>query len=176
MNRFLSYFNLAGVAALGVLCVFQWQMNRKANLEEIVLQKSEQALKAKVAEQGKTIDGLTADLNSFRDQLAKASTNWKDGDAKLRALERENMAVTTERDGLKESISTWTNAVALRDARIQEANATITKVAAERDGIADKYNALATKHNGVVKDLNDAIAQLNAARAALSTNSVAAKK
>ena len=40
MNRFLHYFNLAGVLALTALCVAQWQANRRLNLETASLEKA----------------------------------------------------------------------------------------------------------------------------------------
>jgi chromosome segregation ATPase len=162
MNRSLQYFNLLGVVALGVLCVFQWQANRRANLDEIALEKTRQALTAKVEEQSNSLKNLTADLEGFREQLAKASVSAKESDAKLRAAEREISSLTAERDQLKTNVVTWAEAVAARDARLNGANEVIQKTAAERDKTIARFNTLAEKHNAVVKELNESLARIAA--------------
>jgi uncharacterized coiled-coil DUF342 family protein len=160
MNRLLQYFNLAGVIALGVLCVLQWRANRNCNLDQIAFQKTARELSAKTSEQAKTIDGLKADLEDFRQQVSRTTGSFKEADAKLRKLERDNAALYSERDQLKSSVTAWSEAITARDVKIREANKTIEQIAAERDQVIGKFNQLAEKHNTVVKNLNDALAQL----------------
>ena len=51
MNRFLHWFNLAGVLALALLCVVQWRLNRQLNLELNAAEKARQQQAARLGEQ-----------------------------------------------------------------------------------------------------------------------------
>jgi chromosome segregation ATPase len=164
MNRSLPIINFAGVVALGILCLFQWQTNRRANLETIGLEKEKHGLTATVVEQTKTIEGLKADLNSFREQLAKAGELAGNTTSQLRSAEKENSGLRAERDQLKTNVSAWSDAVAKRDKQLSEANETIKQLATTRDEAIEKFNALAQKHNDLIKDFNDLNRQLAAAR------------
>ena len=48
MNRFLHWFNLAGVLALALLCVVQWRLNRQLNLELNAAEKARQQQAARL--------------------------------------------------------------------------------------------------------------------------------
>ena len=54
MKRALMWINLVGVTALAVLCVVQWQRDRRLNLEINRLEKQHYAQQERIAEQEKT--------------------------------------------------------------------------------------------------------------------------
>ena len=62
MNRSLQYANLLVVAALAVLCVMQWNANRRVNLEAGALEKTRIEQAAQIEQQEKirkTEEGAT---------------------------------------------------------------------------------------------------------------------
>ncbi len=160
MNRALPILNLLGVLLLAILCVVQWRTNRQVNLEAAELTRIRHEQAARLEEQGKTISGLTADLDGFRTRLQDASTLAQETEAKLRPLEQEVRQLTQERDQLRGSVTNWAAAVAARDERLREFAAQIEELAAARNDAIGKFNALAERHNTVVNDLNEARARL----------------
>ena len=148
MSRVLTWINLLGVLVLTTLCVLQWRANRTLNLDVNRLEQTRQTQSAKIDEQAATLRGLTSDLDRFREQLGATTLSQKDAETKLRTSERLAAQLANERDQLKESITQWTAAVAVRDARLAEANTRITDLAARLNGTVAKYNDL-------VKQLND---------------------
>ena len=162
MSRLLTRLNLAGVAALAVLCVVQWRTNRSLNLDVNALQKSGQIQSAKITEQEKNLQGLSADLENFRGQLTRATTESRETSAKLQTCERDNAQLTSERDQLKASIANWADAVHIRDERIGEANQRLHEIGERlRDG-ADRFNQLAKRYNDTVKQLDELTVKYNA--------------
>jgi len=169
MNRALQYLNLVGVVAVGALCVTQWQVNRRANLEVIGLEKVRQGQSAKIEEQGRTLKGYALDLDSFREQLSRTAASLKETDSKLIVTERQLQQLDLERQQLKTSVTNWAAAVTARDEQLRQINERLTKLAVDRNDAVEKFNDLAAKYNGVVKDLNEARTRL----AQISTNAVA---
>lgn len=162
MSRFLQYFNLAGVAALAILCAIQWQQNSRINQEVIELEKVRLEQAAKIAEQANTIKGDAADLEEFRQRLVQTGNALKESDAKLAACTAERSQLTAERDQLKATLDKWVAAVAERDKVLKQASDELVKLAKDRNEAVLKFNDLAGKYNGLVKDLNDARAKLAA--------------
>jgi chromosome segregation ATPase len=154
MNRRLQYFNLIGVLALAALCVFQWRMNRRLNLQINRLEKTGISQTAQFNEQSKKLKGTSEDLETFREQLTRANVNLKEQTNKSASNETKIEKLTAERDELKNNLSKWTNAVVERDQRLKENNAQIQKLADDLNNAVKKYNQLATNYNAVVKDLN----------------------
>jgi len=173
MSRRLAALNLVGVLALAVLCVFQWRMNRTLNLDINTLEKSGQVQAARISEQEKNLQGLSADLENFRGQLTRAHAELRDTSGKLQTSEHEAAQLGVERDQLKESIVNWTAAVQVRDERIGEANDRIREIGERLEQGAGRFNALAHRYNDTVRQLdelttkyNALITQLNEARGA----------
>jgi chromosome segregation ATPase len=166
MNRVLQVLNLVGVLALAALCVLQWRANRAVNLEATGLEKIRLDQAARLAEQEKSLKGLTADLDAFRDQLGATHENLRAAEAKVATLERDTRQLTAERDQLKAAVEKWAEAVAARDARLAELDRQVRQLAADRNDAVRQFNELAEKYNAVVKDLNEARAR----RAGPSTN------
>jgi septal ring factor EnvC (AmiA/AmiB activator) len=135
MNRMLQWFNLLGVAALAGLCVVQWSVNRRVNLEAAALEQTRISQAAKIAEQDKTIHDQAADLDDFRQRLELSETELTDTLMKLNV-------VRADRDRLKSELDKWVAAVAQRDQTIKQAVVDIQKLVAERDDLVKKYNAL----------------------------------
>lgn len=173
MSRALTRLNLAGVAALAVLCIFQWRANRALNLDVNALQRSSQDQVRKISEQGKNIAGLSADLENFRGQLTRAHAELRDASAKLQTSEHETAQLTAERDQLKGSILNWTAAVQVRDERISEANNRIREVGERLKDGAEKYNGLATRYNDLVKQMDELTVKYNALIVQLSGSGTA---
>lgn len=164
MNRFLSLFNLFGVVLLSVICGIQWETNRRLQLERLAQTKTQGELVAKIEEQASQIRDTNADRDRFREQLGKASGTRKELGDELAALRNERAAWLMERNTLRSNIVAWTDAVAARDARIQEVNQALERVARERNAQTEAFNRLAEKHNATVQRLNDLLAKQNEAR------------
>lgn len=156
MSRRLQYWNLVGVVALGVLCVFQWRHDRQLNLELNESKKTLQAQELQLAENVKTLEGLSADLAGFKQRYTSARTEATELQSKLQASDRANAQLTNERDQLKESITNWVAAVTVRDERLKEANVRLTELVTKLNDSITKFNSLATNYNSVVDQLNAA--------------------
>lgn len=156
MSRRLQIVNLLGVLALATLCVFQWQRDRRLNHQLGANEKIRQAQEQQLAENAKTISGLTDDLTQFKSDYTTARTELKELQDKLRAAERENTQLIRERDQLKDSVTNWAAAVAARDERLTEANARLRELAGQLNEAVGKFNALATNYNTIVEELNKA--------------------
>lgn len=160
MSRLIQFINLIGVCALAVLCASQWQTNRQLNLDVLRLEKARQANESKIAEQEIAIRGYAADLDDFRDRLARSDAALKETNAKLSATAEERDRLLGERDQLKAAIDKWAAAVSERDAALKRAGEKMNSIATERNDAVGKFNDLAAKYNGLVKDLDDARAKL----------------
>lgn len=170
MNRFLQYANLIGVLALAALCAFQWNVNRRVNLEASALEKTRLELNTKLAEHEKTIKGQAADLDTFREQLSLATTSLKETETKLAKAGREIAQLETEREQLKASVTNWAAAVTARDERIKEANERIQQLGTDLNASIRKFNELGETHSQLVKNWNDQQERL----AAMKTNTAKA--
>jgi len=159
MNRLLQYFNLCGVVALAILCIVQWRSNRQVNLEAFGLTKIRLEQQEKISAQEKSLKGCTQDLDSFREQLTRASSTLKEIENKLATAERDNRQLSAERDQLKTNVANWTAAAAARDEQLKIANTELQKLGQERNDAVTKFNELAGKYNKVVSDLNEARAK-----------------
>lgn len=164
MNRLLQYANLVGVAALAILCVVQWNANRRANLEMNALEKSRIELASRVEKQEKEIKGQAADLESFREQLARSASTLKEAERRLMDAEHRITQLDTEREQLKSSLTHWTAAVAARDERLKEGNERLRQLGEDLNVSVRKYNELGERHAKLVKDWNDQQARLSAMR------------
>jgi hypothetical protein len=142
--RRLVYLNGVGVIALALLCVLQWRRNLNLHLELVRLDqiRIEQASRLVQQEQGLT--SLGSDLSQatgLRNQLLVA--------------ERETHRLRGELERFTNGLAGWTNAVVLRDARLQEANAKVMDLTERLNGSIAQFNQLASNHNVVVKRLNE---------------------
>jgi len=155
MNRTLQFGNLGGVLLLAALCVFQWQRDRRLNLNLRHSEKTRQAHEQKIGEQERSLRGLNADLTQLKEQLGRVHTEAKDSQERLETSERDNRQLTAERDQLRESMTNWAAAVSLRDQRLTEANERIRSLAADLNTSVQKFNELVTNYNAVVQSLND---------------------
>jgi septal ring factor EnvC (AmiA/AmiB activator) len=176
--KILGYFNLLGVIALAVLCGFQWEANRRANLREVALDKIRQEQTQKIAEQDRTIKGYIADLDDFRHRLERTEAALKQIENQLatvsgerdRAAAARDQAVAerdqllTEREKFKETLAKWMAAVGERDEALKKASSEVQALGKDRNEAVMKFNDLAVKYNGLVKDLNEARAKLAGGR------------
>jgi chromosome segregation ATPase len=157
MNRKLQFVNLFGVGALTVLCVMQWRQNRQLNLGLNDLEKIRQAQEQKLAEQEKTVRGLTDDLARFKEQFTSAKGELADTKERLNVAERTVSQVGAARDQLQISLTNWMNAVTERDAKLKEANERIAEVVVRLNESVGKFNDLVTNHNDVVTRYNELV-------------------
>ena len=162
MNRTLHYVNLVGVLVLGVLCSLQWRIDRQLNLRINQLEKERIGDRQRIEEQVQTIEGQTADLERFREHVARSTAGLKVAESNLMAARRECHQLAGERDQLKESVSSWSTAVAERDEQLTRASDQLQKLGQERYDIVARFNSLAEKHNVVVADLNKTTREFNA--------------
>jgi chromosome segregation ATPase len=156
MSRRLQFVNLFGVLALAALCVLQWQRDRRLNLNLAATERICQTQERQLAENTKTIAGLTDDLARFKADYSTARTEATELQEKLRAAEREKAQFAHDCEQLKESVTNWAAAVAARDERLTEANTRLRDLAAQLNETVGRFNALATNYNKVVEDLNRA--------------------
>jgi chromosome segregation ATPase len=162
MKRALPLLNLVGVLLLSTLCIIQWQINRRINLEVNRLEKIRLDQEARIAEQEKAAKAAATDLELFREQLHATVRSRKAAEDKVHVLEQDNHQLAAERDQLKESVRQWTEAVAARDEQLKLAVEHLEKAGRERNEAVLKFNDLAEKYNGVVTNLNQRTADFNA--------------
>jgi len=155
MNRTLQFVNLGGVLLLAALCVFQWQRDRKLNLDFRQSEKTRQAHEKKIGEQERNLHGLNGDLTQLKEQFGRVHAEAKDSQKKLEVSERDHRQLAAERDQLRESVTNWAAAVSLRDHRLTEANDRIRELADQLNTSVRKFNELVTNYNAVVQSLNE---------------------
>jgi chromosome segregation ATPase len=162
MNRFLQWFNFAGVLLLVVLSVSQWSANREANLEINRLESVRISNEKVIAEKEQELLGAKSDLDSFREQLRDQSARLKKANDLATSNRREIAELSAERDQLKQAVESWSAAVADRDARLKEQNEMLRQLSADRNKAVTDFNQLGEKYNGVVADLNKRTDDFNA--------------
>jgi chromosome segregation ATPase len=162
VNRALQLFNLFGVVMLAGLCAVQWQTNRHLNLEINRLEKIRLEQSARNDDQRRQIEGCAADLDSFREQLARVNASAGESHGRLGAAEKELAQLSAERDQLKTSVTNWAEAVSIRDARLKENHEQLQKLADDRNEAVTRFNDLAAKYNAAVSDLNGRTKEFNA--------------
>lgn len=169
----LHYFNLLGVLLLAALCVAQWQINRRLNLEATRLDRLRQEHEGKLAEQERAAKGMNADLETFRSQFARANDEARESARKLAAGERLTAQLQRERDQLKasvtnwatasaqlkQSVTNWAAAVTERDARLTEANTRLQQLGEELNASIRKFNELVATHNASITQFNELAAR-----------------
>jgi chromosome segregation ATPase len=163
MRRFLQYANLFGVAALGVLCLVQWQADRRLNLELRHLDQVRRDQSAKIQELETSVKGLNEDLAQFKASFTDEHANRVTTEQKLATSERELRLVMQERYQFKETLSNWLIAVAIRDDRLKQANDRIHDLGDKLNSSVSRYNELATNYNqaiGQIKELQNVLTKL----------------
>jgi chromosome segregation ATPase len=160
MKRLL-WINFLGVLALSILCVVQWQRDRRLNLQVNRLEKTRIEQEEKLSEQQKAAAGLASDLSHFKEQFKEAHTEATQSRAALRKSEEENAQLLRERDQLKASVTNWAAAVTARDESLREANERLRETAARLNESVLKFNELATNYNASVKRFNDLATNYN---------------
>ncbi|MDX1953822.1 MAG: hypothetical protein SFY81_16760 [Verrucomicrobiota bacterium] len=161
MSKALNTLNFLGILVLAGLCVFQWQVNRRLNLQAIEQEKHLLQLQQQNRDLEKMIEGQKSDLQTVKDQFMKSHEELAEIRKTKSVLERNILELETERDQLKSSIADWSEAINKRDEQIRSANDQLTRLASERNDSVLKYNSLAEKYNSLVEDFNKANAQLS---------------
>ncbi|MCL4178563.1 MAG: hypothetical protein KJ072_12580 [Verrucomicrobia bacterium] len=157
----LQYLNLFGVLALGVCCVVQWRTNRELNLEAYRLERLRQEQSHQLEERDRRIQQGAADLDRFREQLTRAGDRLKESEAGLTTARDELAQLTRERDQLRSAVTNWAEAVAARDARLEEAAGQLERLASDRNEAVRRHNELAERLNETIGQLNDRTRQYN---------------
>jgi chromosome segregation ATPase len=154
MSQRLQWINLFGVLVLAVLCVIQWQRDRRLNLDLAANERLRRAQERQIEENARTLAGLTGDLDRFKADYTTARTEATELQEKLleREHEREQLALQSEQ--LKSSVTNWAAAVAARDERLTEANTRLREIADQLNETVVRFNTLATNHNALVEELN----------------------
>lgn len=160
MNRMLQILNFLGVLALVWLCSFQWKDNGRLHADNQDFERTGQAQAAKIAEQEKTLQGYSSDLDDLRGKLSKSDAELKETQGKLarETAERNQIAaardrLAQERDQLNSVLEKWKEGITERDERLKQAGDQIQKANAARDDAVNRFNELVGKYNGVVKEL-----------------------
>ncbi len=161
MSTPLSWINLGGVAVLAGLCVVQWSVNRRIELDRLALEKVRVEHEGRLAEQTRRLAGQTADLESFRRHVIEANAAVRTNEARFNALERELDALRGERDHLRTSMTNWMIAVRERDEHLGRAAGELKRVVEERDAMVARVNELGGRHNKLVEELNQRTRDFN---------------
>jgi hypothetical protein len=88
MNRFLAWFNLGGVFALGALCLMQWHTNRQLNLEVNRLEQARLEHAARIEEKVEAATNQDRELAVLRTELGRAIEERRQGADQLSSAER----------------------------------------------------------------------------------------
>jgi chromosome segregation ATPase len=150
----MQILNLLGVAALAVLCGFQWRNDSLLNhriigLEEVKLQQID-----KIASLELSLQEKSADLEDFRQRLKISEATEIDEARQLKESQARCAQLTVEcdqlkgvRDQLKATLDKWIEAVKTDKEQID-------KLVRERDAAIYKFNDLADKYNALVKEVD----------------------
>jgi len=159
--RLLSFINLAGVLALGVLSISQWSENRQLNQEINRLEAIRIDNAKKLDERDHTIAGNLEDIETLRNQILSITDLLKTTEGELNTEEKLNARLTAESEQLKASIGKWAKAVEIRDQRIAEDHSKIKDLAERLSDVVERHNDLAASYNDVAKVLNERTKQYN---------------
>lgn len=157
----LQWVNLVGVLALTIVCVAQWQRDRRMNLELRALEKARHAQDEKIAEQEKSARGLSEDLSHFKQKFQDANTDLSTARESLRTLTKEKTQLANERDQLKTSVTNWAAAVSERDRRLKEMGEQLRDLSGRLTDSIQKFNELATNHNAAIHRFNELATNYN---------------
>ncbi|HWN94916.1 MAG TPA: hypothetical protein VNT99_07775 [Methylomirabilota bacterium] len=157
----LGWINLVGVLALAVLCVVQWQLDRRLNLEVNRLEKERIAQQEKMAEQEKAASGLSTDLARFKEQFKEAHTDANEARKTIRTMEQQHEQLARERDQLKTSVTNWAAAVTARDESLRDLNERLREASTRLNDSVLKFNELATNYNASMKRFNELATNYN---------------
>ncbi|HOY56997.1 MAG TPA: hypothetical protein PK640_02525 [Verrucomicrobiota bacterium] len=153
MNRFLHRLNLLGVCVLALLCVGQWRVNRRLNLEWNRQEQLRLEQAASREEQAGIIAGQAADLAALRAHLERVTGESDQAAARLAAAEEELRQAVDARARLEASVSNWAAAVTVRDERLRQAASQLETVIAERNEAVRRHNDLTERYNTLVKQI-----------------------
>lgn len=153
--RILSFINLAGLLAVGVLCAAQWQGNRQLNQEIQRLEALRIDQASKLDERDKTISGQAQDLKLLGERLTELTDELKTAEGELRLERAQSSDRARQIEELKENVSMWADAVAVRDERIESDREQIVEMAARTNDTVAKYNELAERYSENVALLNE---------------------
>lgn len=159
--RLLSFINLAGVLALGVVCVAQWRGNRDLNLELARIEGIRMDQAAKLDERDRTISGQRRDIDALQAQVLSLTDALRETEGKLALEERLHSLAVSEREQLKDAVARWAQAVETRDARISENHDKIRELAERLNDVVARHNEIAASYNDVVKLLNERTVEYN---------------
>ncbi len=151
MNRILTGVNLCGVLGLAVLCWFQWQTNSRLAFETDRIQRDRYDRIAKMAEQEKSLSDDAGQLDDLHNRLSTTQANLQATEEKLRAADHQTELLTVQRDQLKASLDQWVNAVAARDALIEQEGDQIKRLAADRHDAEQRLNDVTLRYNSLAK-------------------------
>jgi len=157
----LAFANLAGVLALGVLCVTQWNGNRLLEGETRRLEAARTDQAKELERRDETISTLSVDLARLRDTVIDLNAQLGNTRSDLSVEKDKNLLMSEECEQLKESVAGWSQAVSERDKRIMEDAQRITELAERLNETVLRHNDLAGLHNKTVVMLNERTIQFN---------------
>ena len=164
MKPGLQHFNLLGVLALALLCVVQWQHDRRLNLQLNQSERLRREQATRIGDLEAAQKGLNEDLGQIKQAFSAKQRAGAQVDHELALNLSTNQLLRAEQERLKSALTNYTQTVAIQNERIKEANHRIEDLASNLNESIRKFNDLVTNFNGVV-------GELNALRKAGSTNS-----
>lgn len=176
MTKYLNRINFALLIAIGVVTLFQWNVERQARQKINSLQRTTAAHEAKISEQDETIKGANEDLDRFRTQVADLKNQndsqvveIRDQKAKLFQLDEAKTNLTKQTESLRQALDAFKAALASRDENIKtlleqrEQLYAANKNAVEKANLAiTSFNELNGKYADLVTRYNDLVAKSQA--------------
>lgn len=147
----LDRWNLAGVIALSILCLCQWHRNRQLNQKLSQQNQRAHELVSQLSDRQESLTRAHAESIQFKEQLARVEVS----EARLKSERAQSLALVTrlelEGSHLRQAISNWQEAVAIRDRRISQADTTQRQFTKALEEAALRYNQLVTNYNTLVQ-------------------------
>lgn len=158
----IAFINLAGLLALGVLSVTQWQANRQLNHEINRIEAIRIDQTNKLDTQFTHINQQQEDNAVLKQQILELTDALRTAEGSLKIAQAKSEQLENERNQLKENINGWAVAVEARDERIKDNQAQILELSRIQKEAVEYYNTLAKDYNESVKLLNERTAAYNA--------------
>lgn len=154
MKAGMQHLNFAGVVALAILCLLQWQHDRRLNLELNQSERLRLEQASKLGEVENARKGLNEDLGQVKESFSAKQKAEAQVERELALNLNRNRRLIAEQERLKGALTNYAQTVAIQNDRIKEANSRIEELASNLNQSIRKFNDLVTNYNSVVQQMN----------------------
>jgi hypothetical protein len=163
MTRSLSILNLALLALLGGLCVYQWRNEYRDSLQITQLQRETSEQRVKLDEQARTARRQGDDASSFKEQIARLQVIAESSEA----LSRTNrwLASQLEKDRVQfaDQAAQWMKAVEAYKSAVLSRDESIKTLREQRETLLQRERDAASRANEAVLAYNQLAEKYKAA-------------